>query len=667
MTTEERTSPIDALGRTLKAEFDEAASLRRQYEDEWVEALRQYKGIYSPDVMERLAAHDTQTGQRSKIYLRLTKVKCDAIQARLMDLLFPANGMTNWGIAPTPVPNVREEAIAEAVSKYMQMGGNPEQLDMERLALDISQETCIAMERTMRDQLAETPRRQSYRKVCDMLISHAIRYGTGVLKGPLVETRTRTSYAQGPDGQWGLQQVNDGLWPYFEFVPVWAIFPDLAATNKHELRYLWQEHLMTGKDLRELTRFPKFYGDVIDEYLRLKPTGDAELRQYETSIRQLSEEATSPDLKGRYRVMERWGYLTGRELMDAGLNISPEQEHEIFSSNVWVLGNRVIKAVLNPLQGVDFPYFFYHFSKDESSFFGEGAPKLMRDCQSGINAAVRMLVDNAAISSGPIIGMNMRALAEGQDPTVLSPWKVFLFDDAADMSQMMQTWNLTSNSADLINILQLFQNFADELSTPRYMYGDQNVSGAGKTASGLSMLMGAANIAIKSLVKAFDDDVTVPFITALYHWNLQWSEDVTIKGDYNVMAMGSTNLVAKELRAQQHQILLGVTSNPRFTGMTKDAKWLEHVFKDADMPEGIVRSETEIKAWQQEQLTMQAKAQTDAMLEGLMEQAAKAGMNPQQAFAMVAQQVGPAMGGAHAGQAQGPVPMGAPVQNEAVQ
>ena len=85
------------------------------------------------------------------------------------------------------------------------------------------------------------------------------------------------------------------------------------------------------------------------------------------------------------------------------------------------------------------------------------------------------------------------------------------------------------------------------------------------------------------------------------------------------------------------------------------------------MPEGIVRSETEIKAWQQEQLTMQAKAQADAMLEGLMEQAAKAGMNPQQAFAMVAQQVGPAMGGTHAGQAQGPVPMGTPVQNEAMQ
>lgn len=216
------------------------------------------------------------------------------------------------------------------------------------------------------------------------------------------------------------------------------------------------------------------------------------------------------------------------------------------------------------------------------------------------------------------------------------------------MDQLMKSWNLNSNSRDLITILELFQAFADELTTPRYMYGDQNVGGAGKTASGLSMLMGAANIAIKSLVKSFDDDVTIPFITALYHWNMQWNTDVTVKGDYNVVAMGSTNLVAKELRAQQHQILLGVTSNPRFEGMTDDKKWLSHVFRDSEMPEDIVRSDEEFRAWKQEQMTMQAKAQADGLLQSLIEQAEKAGIGPQEAFMQVLKSVSPmlAQGGA---------------------
>lgn len=643
MTDENATARIDDLGRELRTEFDGVLLLRRQYEMAWVDALRQYKGIYPPEVMTRLAAHDSKDGQRSKIFLRMTKVKCDAIQARLMDLLFPANGSINWGISPTPVPNVREEAVKAGLQAYIESGGNPDELDEESFRRDIALETCRAMERTMKDQLAETPKRQSYRKTCDSVIAHAVRYGTGVLKGPLVEKRTRMGYAPGQDGEWSLQQVDDGLWPFFEFVPIWSIFPDMAATCKQELRFIWQEHLMTDKDLQGLGRFPKFNEGAIAAYMREKPDGDAERRDYELHVRQLSDDMTAPDLKGRYRVLERWGFLTGRQLADAGVEVPEEQLSVVFSSNVWLLGNRVIKAVVNPLQGCDFPFYFYHFSKDESSFFGEGAPILMADCQSGINASVRMLVDNAAISSGPIIGLNMRALAEGQDPTRLHPWKVFLFDEAADMDQLMRSWNLQSNSKDLINILELFQAFADELTTPRYMYGDQNVGGAGKTASGLSMLMGAANIAIKSLVKSFDDDVTIPFISALYHWNMQWSKDVTIKGDYNVVAMGSTNLVAKELRAQQHQILLGVTSNPRFEGMTDDKKWLAHVMRDSEMPEDIVRSDEEFRAWKQEQLTMQAKAQADALLQSLIEQAEKAGIGPQEAFMQVLKSVAPLM------------------------
>jgi hypothetical protein len=640
MTDESATTRIDDLGRELRKEFDDVVGLRRQYDQAWIDALRQYKGVYSPEVMSKLAAKDSKDGQRSKIFLRMTKVKCDAIQARLMDLLFPANGSINWGIGPTPVPNVREEAVKAGMEAFIESGGNPDDLDEEVFRRDIAQETCRGMERAMRDQLAETPRRQSYRKTCDSVIAHAVRYGTGVLKGPLVEKRTRMGYAS-VGGDWSLQQVDDGLWPFFEFVPIWSIFPDLAATNKQELRFIWQEHLMTDKDLQELVRFPKFKNEVILQYMTEKPEGDAERRDYELAVRQLSEDQTAPDLKGRYRVLERWGFLTGRQLAEAGISIGEDQLAHVFSANVWLLGNRVIKAVLNPLQGCDFPFYFYHFSKDESSFFGEGAPKLMDDCQAGINASVRMLVDNAAISSGPIIGINTRALAEGQDPESLHPWKVFLFDEAADMDQLMKSWNLNSNSRDLITILELFQAFADELTTPRYMYGDQNVGGAGKTASGLSMLMGAANIAIKSLVKSFDDDVTIPFISALYHWNMQWNKDVTIKGDYNVVAMGSTNLVAKELRAQQHQILLGVTSNPRFEGMTDDKKWLSHVFRDSEMPEDIVRTDEQFRAWKQQQLTMQAKAQADALLQSLIEQAEKAGIGSQDAFMQVLKSVSP--------------------------
>ena len=623
---------VDALGLTLRAEFDEMVTLRRPYEEEWVTSLRQYKGIYEYTTQEKMRSRDATGSSRSKIFMRLTKIKCDATKSRLMDLLFPANGMDNFELKPTPDPVVRDEAIQAGLQEFVAQGGDPNTLDMEQFRRDIADETCKAMVTAVRDQLAETDTRHSYRKTCDMVVSQAVRYGTGILKGPLVESRMKRGYAPGASGEWQMQEVEDGLWPFFEFVPIWSVYPDIVATDKKQLRFVWQEHLMTAKDLKGLTRMSSFHGDIIDEYLRSKPNGDASLRQYETEIRQLSEEYTAPDLKGRYRVLERWGYITGAELRQAGLPIGEDQDAEIFSSNIWIVGNSVIKAVLNPLQGVDFPYFFYHHSKDESSFFGDGVPKMMRDCQAGINAAIRAMVDNAAATAGPQIGINIRALAEGEDPRDISPWKVWAFDNADDMNQAMKVWTLPNISQDLRLVLEIFQNFADELTTPRYMYGDQKVGGAGSTASGLSMLMGAANISLKDLVKSFDEDVTIPFISAMYAWNMQWSQDPSVKGDYNVVATGSTSLMAKEIRAQQHQALIGVTSNPRFAGMTDDMAWLTQMFRDADMPEHIVRSEAEYKSWQQEQMAMQAKAQSDAMMQSAMEQAANAGLDPQAAI-----------------------------------
>lgn len=659
--------PVDALGAALRKEFDDAAILRQTYELEWVESLRQYKGVYSPGILAHLKAGDTGTHQRSKVFLRLTKIKCDAIHARLMDLLFPASGAMNWEISPTPRPTVHEEAMLAALQYYQQAGGDLAALDQDRFSREVANAACDVMRELMRDQLAETQNRASYRQVCDRIIAQAVRYGTGVLKGPLVENRSRRAYGKMENGKYGMTTVDEGIWPFFESVPIWSIFPDLSSTDKKGCRFVWQEHLMTAKDLLGLEVFGNFKMDTVRDYLLAHADGDARPRTYELEVRQLSEDTSAPELAGKYRVKERWGYLTGKELEQAGLTIGEENRHMVFSSNVWILGDRVIKAVINPIEGTDIPFFFFHFSKDESSFFGEGAPVLIRDCQSGINASARMLVDNAAITSGPIIGLNLRSLKDGEDPE-LHAWKTYLFDDAQDMDQLMKVWNLQSNSQELVSLLSMFQNFADELSTPRYMYGDQNVAGAGRTASGLSMLMGAANIAIKSLVKSFDDEITIPFITALYQWNLQWSEDEKIKGDYAIVATGSSSLVAKELRAQQHQVLLGVTSNPRFEGMTNDNKWLEYVFRDSEMPQGIVRTEEEYAEWKQNQMTMAARAQAEGMIQAMMAEAEKAGLDPQQAMAQVmellARQLGPSMvqagllpqPGADPQQGGGPVP-----------
>ena len=142
------------------------------------------------------------------------------------------------------------------------------------------------------------------------------------------------------------------------------------------------------------------------------------------------------------------------------------------------------------------------------------------------------------------------------------------------------------------------------------------------------------------MVKQFDDNVTSPFITAMYRWNMQWSENDALKGDYDVKAMGSTSLIAKEVRAQQYQTVFGVTADPRFAGRVKDDELLEAYFRDVDMPTHLIRTPHEFQQYQQEQMMMQAKAQTDAMVQSLMEQAVAQGIDAKTAFSSIISKLG---------------------------
>jgi hypothetical protein len=138
-----------------------------------------------------------------------------------------------------------------------------------------------------------------------------------------------------------------------------------------------------------------------------------------------------------------------------------------------------------------------------------------------------------------------------------------------------------------MGMIQFFMGAADEVTAiPRYMYGDsQNVGGAGKTASGLSMLMGAANVTVKDQIKNFDDGITLPFIKGLYFWNMEFNPKNNIKGDYEVTAKGSTSLIAKEVKAESLITFMNVTNNPTDLMYTKRDNILREYAKVMDLDE----------------------------------------------------------------------------------
>jgi hypothetical protein len=94
---------LQPLGAAFLAEFSQAVQDRQEVETRWLRDLRQFKGIYDPEVEALIGT------KRSRHFVRRTRAKVRTANARMLDLLFPASKRKNWKITPTPVPTVSQE------------------------------------------------------------------------------------------------------------------------------------------------------------------------------------------------------------------------------------------------------------------------------------------------------------------------------------------------------------------------------------------------------------------------------------------------------------------------------------------------------------------------------------------------------------------------------
>ncbi len=537
-------NPLFNLGVDLMSEFAEAEMMRQETEQRWLNDLRQYKGIYEPKEEANMRG--------SKAFLRKTRVKVEAVDARMMDLLFPANRERNYEVAPTPSPMVAPE-IEDRITKLLTDLGGGKAPDDKARAEAIRQHVDAAAKKMgvrIDDQLTEAKYRNTSREV----LHSGHLYGTGILKGPLVERRTRISYVWSAEKNNFVQQVTSFSAPFMTHVPVWRWYPDMTVTEQKDCRYNWEHHRLGRAEMAELASRQTFDGQAIKSYLESHPQGNIKLMRYEQELRAIKDDSTSYLIKntGQFDVFERWGWLAGDKLRAAGAEVPDDRLHEAFFSNIWMLPDgQVIKAILAPIEGVQWPYHLYYLEKDETSIFGDGYPAIMRDDQKMINAAGRMLIDNAAITSGPQFEVFLPAFPTGADISNIYPGKIWPRVGGDMQYPAVRELNFNAHIGELVSILQLFDANADDTTAvPKYTYGDNPRGGAAATMGGLSMLMAQANIALKDQVTSFDEGITKPFIEAMYHWNMKFSSDNEIKGDFDVKAIGAASLVAKEVRSQ---------------------------------------------------------------------------------------------------------------------
>lgn len=592
---------LNGLGQKLHTLAHEQVAARQQIENRWLKDLRQYHGEYTADEIARMDASDS-----SQVYVNITRNKTRAAIARLGDMLLP-NDDRNFGLKPTPVPATSKasEALqgqgmgAQQASQAAMMGGagqipgQPDQ-DSEQEQLD---EAARAMQQQIEDDFTEARYNAHTRDVID----DACKLGTGILKGPTVVNRGRRAWITDPKTGQSVMEIQEELRPSLERVDPWDFFPDMSACDMLEAEFVFERKLVNRKQLRELAELP----GVIATQLR-RALEDEDGQHIAQDRRDELRAITGVDTvvsDSRWELWEYSGPLDKEELRSAGVDVEDDPLIE-YTGTVLMVGPHVIKAAINPLDTDDLPYSVFNWETDRSSIFGFGVPYLMRHPQRVVNAAWRMMMDNAGLSAGPQVVVNKRAVTPADGNWTVRPRKVWHATGDAPVDSAFQIFNIPSNQGDLFSIFQAAQQLADtETNLPILLQGEGVSGGPGaKTATGMQMLMNNSNIVLRSAVKNFDDGITEPTVSRFYDYHMLYTDRAEIKGDFDIQARGSSVLVAREEQQEKLIMLTQVAGgNPLFAQMTNWHGLYKEILRSMQIPvDAVVKSEEEIAQAEQQ-------------------------------------------------------------------
>ena len=592
----------DSLLVFLNDRYTKSEESRRQDEQRWLKAYRNYRGIYGPDVKF------TET-EKSRVFIKVTKTKVLAAYGQITDVLF-ANNKFPLSVDPTVLPDgvvdtvhidpkAPEGAEAEITSPFGYKGDGKDLAPgatlsslMDRLGPLKDQlgsqeglkegpgvtPTSITfhpamvaakkMEKKIHDQLDESGANKHLRSTAfEMAL-----FGTGIMKGPFAKTKEYPSWDEE-----GVYTPEMKTVPETSHVSIWNFYPDPDATNMEEAQYIIERHKLSATQLRALKNRPLFRSNVIEDVIEMGATYTK--KYWEDDLRDYA-----PNLgTDRFEVLEYWGSIDIEKLAENDIDIPKELEnYKELQANVWFCNNKIIRLVLNPFKPANIPYYAAPCELNPYSLFGIGVAENMDDTQTLMNGFMRMAVDNAVLSGNLVFEVDETNLVPGQDMTVY-PGKVFRRQGGAPGQSLFGT-KFPNVAAENLQLFDKARQLADESTgMPSFAHGQTGVSGVGRTASGISMLMNAASGSVKTIIKNVDDYLLAPLGKAFFSFNMQFDFDNSIKGDLEVTARGTESLMANEVRSQRLMQFLQIASSPALMPFAKFPYIIREIAKSMDL------------------------------------------------------------------------------------
>ena len=579
----------------VKDKYSKSDTARQLDEERWIQAYRNYRGLYGPDVQF------TST-EKSRVFVKVTKTKVLAAYGQIAEVLFGGNRFP-ISIDPTVLPDGVEDTVSFETNPEVKKAVDAEMAELlpgetlpefkERLGalsgvlepviedvkptpgktptsaqLHPAEVSAKKMEKKIHDQLEESHAKKHLRAAA----FESALFGTGVMKGPFAVDKEYPNW----DDEGNYSPVFKTI-PQTTSVSIWNFYPDPDAATMEEAEYVVERHKMSRSQIRGLKNRPYFRENAVDNALRL---GESYRKQWWEHI---MEDNSEEDRADRFEVLEFWGFVDKEVIEDQGVDIPKDLEDaDQLSVNIWVCNGQVLRLVMNPFTPAYIPYFAAPYEMNPYSIFGVGIAENMDDTQTLMNGFMRMAVDNAALSGNLLIEVDETNLVPGQDLSVY-PGKVFRRQGGAPGQAIFGT-KFPNVSNENMQMFDKARVLADESTGfPSFAHGQTGVSGVGRTASGISMLMSAANGSIRNVVKNIDDYLLAPLGKAFFGFNMQFDFDTDIKGDLEIKARGTESLMANEVRSQRLMQFMQVVSNPALAPFARMDYIVREIAKSMDL------------------------------------------------------------------------------------
>jgi len=542
---------LNDLGTRLFNSWGTYVIDRKMIEERWLRNLRQVRKIYDPEVLQNIPA------DRSKAYPGVTQWMVRGTIARLMQMLWPATEK-NYAVKQSPLPDLSQDQLQQVLDglvaqKAQAQGIAPAQVmlddvEIEKAISEFAAGKAERMEVKVQDDLEEMEFITLARKV----VKSAVTYNCGIACGPLHEKVSARKWQKNQyTGKYEAVTL-DKFKPLFEYLSPWDHYVDMTAVAIDRQDGTYDRHIMMRSEVEALVQRPDFFAERVQKYLNEHPTGNYKAQWWESVIKGEPKSAQAPVAtreSRKFEALSYWGAVSGHDLKAAGIDIADDKLGNTFHANAWMLDNNVIKLKLAPFGSTIKHHHYFIFEDDDLSILGNGQCDTLRDSQMSICETARAALDNMSVI-GPNVEVNMDLLTPGQD-TVIKKHKTWYREGEGQMANVpaVRNINIESHLTELQALLGMFMQFAEkESGLPAPSVGD--VSGGGsealRTSKNASMFLGAAALPIRDTVRNYDS-FTISVISALVAWNQKYDPNPSRDGDHNIIARGSTSLIAKEV------------------------------------------------------------------------------------------------------------------------